>query len=111
MTSIRNRTGLVLDAFTIFTPISEEQIGQLDPVAQRLYRFIHKGMIQDFTREKPTSYNPMYSQDMWEEGLKIAASGKPDTTIAVEIIAWNGVDLYRPEDLLAVMEGRIDRLN
>ncbi len=99
-------TGLVLDPFTIHTPISEGQMWQLSPVAQRIYRFIHKGMIEDFTRKTPTSYNPMYSQEMWEQGLAIAASGKPDTTIAIEIMEWNGTDLYRPEDLVSIMEGK-----
>jgi hypothetical protein len=98
-------TGLVLDPFTIHTPLNEEEINKLSSVAQRLYRFIHKGMIEDFTRDKPTSYNPMYSQDMWENGLAIAASGKPDTSIAIEIIEWNGTDLYNPEDLKTVMAG------
>ncbi len=98
-------TGLVLDAFTVFTPISEDQIANLTSAAQRVYRFIHNGMISDFTRAAPTSYNPMYSQDMWEEGLKIAASGKPDPIIFAEIMKWNGEDLYRPDDLLTIMQG------
>lgn len=80
-------TGLILEAHTVFTPLSDAALEALHPLNKKVYMRVHGAMISDWTRETEQSYNPMYNQKTWERGLKIAAT-TDHTSVIADLNKW-----------------------
>ena len=49
-------TGLILEAHTVFTPLSDAALEALHPLNKKVYMRVHGAMISDWTRETEQSY-------------------------------------------------------